>query len=54
MNTYTQEIHDMTPAQIWAAWKNQEITAGQLANWQTKHNYYFNQDGSKYNETNNY
>lgn len=47
MSTYTTTIHDMTPAQVWAAWRGQEITAGQLATWQERHNYYFNQTGGR-------
>lgn len=39
--------HDLTPAQIWAAWKAQEITAGQLAAWQQRNNYYFNDHGGQ-------
>ena len=47
MNTYTQTIHDLTPAQIWAAWKAQEITADQLSTWQQQNNYYFNDHGGQ-------
>lgn len=35
------------PRTIWRAWKNQEITAGQLATWQERHNYYFNETGGQ-------
>ena len=44
--TYTREIHNMTAAQIWAAWKAQEITVGELADWQQRHGIYFDQEGN--------
>lgn len=42
INTNTME-----PRQVWAAWKNQEITAGDLAAWQQRNNYYFNETGGR-------
>jgi hypothetical protein len=41
------ELYDLTPAQIWAAWKNQELTAGDFAWWQDRHNYYFSETGRR-------
>ena len=38
---------ELTPRQVWAAWKNQEITTGDLADWQQQHNYYFNDTGGQ-------
>lgn len=43
--TYTPTIHAMTAAQIWAAWKAQEITVHQLATWQQRHDTYFSPEG---------
>jgi hypothetical protein len=37
----------LDPRQVWAAWKNQEITAGELADWQQRNNYYFNETGGR-------
>lgn len=39
-------IYDMTAAQIWAAWKAQELTAGELADWQQRNRIYFDQEGN--------
>ena len=44
---YTAEIHEMTPAQVWAAWKAQALTAYQVATWQQRHQYYFSPTGEK-------
>ena len=46
---YTNEIHAMTPAQVWAAWKSQALTAYQVATWQQRHKYYFTPTGGKAN-----
>ena len=46
---YTREIHEMTPAQVWAAWKAQELTVHQVATWQQRHQYYFTPTGGKAN-----
>ena len=46
---YTEKIHAMTPAQVWAAWKSQALTAYQVATWQQRHNYYFTPTGGKAN-----
>ena len=40
-------LKNMTPQQIWSAWRNQKITAGDLANWQEKNDYYFNETGGQ-------
>lgn len=47
---YTNEIHAMTPAQIWAAWKAQQLTVNQVVTWQQRHRYYFSPTGGKANE----
>ena len=45
--TYTPEIHAMTAPEIWQAWKRQEISVDQLATWQERHGYYFNETGGQ-------
>lgn len=42
-----EALQELTPRQVWAAWKNQEITAGDLADWQQRNNYYFNDTGGQ-------
>lgn len=42
---YTETIHKMTAPEIWAAWKNQQLNVGQMLQWQTRHNIYFNEKG---------
>lgn len=42
---YNTSIDNMTAAQVWAAWKAQELTAGDLADWQQRHKIYFDQEG---------
>ena len=42
---YTNEIHEMTPAQVWAGWKKQLLTMDQVVTWQTKHKTYFDSEG---------
>lgn len=37
-------LFDMTAAQVWAAWKAQELTAGDLADWQQRKKIYFETD----------
>ena len=37
-------IYDMTAAQVWAAWKAQELTAGQLEKWQIYHDIFITTD----------
>lgn len=39
-------IDNMTAAQIWAAWKAQELTVGQVADWQQRHGIYFDERGN--------
>jgi hypothetical protein len=39
-------LYSLTAAQVWAAWKNQKITAGELADWQQRHGIYFDQEGN--------
>lgn len=34
---YTSEIHNMSAAQLWAAWENQELTVYQVLTWQQRH-----------------
>ena len=43
---YTREIDQMTPAEIWLAWKKQLLTIGQVAEWQSRHKIYFNEEGN--------
>lgn len=43
--TYTPEIHAMSAAQVWAAWKAQQLTMGQVASWQCNHGIYFDCEG---------
>jgi hypothetical protein len=38
--------HRTTAAQIWAAWKAQHLTVGQVAEWQQRHGIYFDQEGN--------
>jgi hypothetical protein len=45
--TYTPEIHAMNAAQIWAAWKSQQLTVYHVATWQQRHNYYFTANGGQ-------
>ena len=45
--TYTREMDNMNAAQIWAAWKNQNITVFQFSEWQQSHNTYFNDIGEQ-------
>lgn len=42
---YTAEIDRMTAAQVWAAWKAQRLTVGQMATWQERHNVTFDPEG---------
>ena len=43
--TYTQEIHNMTPAAIWAAWEAGELTVYQVYEYQVRHNILFTPRG---------
>lgn len=47
---YTETIHNMNAGQIWAAWKKQQLNAGQVASWQQRHNTFFNSEGKIINE----
>lgn len=42
---YTAEINGYTAAQAWDAWKNNRLTAGQLATWQQRRGVYFDAAG---------
>lgn len=42
--TYTPEIHEMTASQVWQAWKNQELTVGQVEAWQRLNKHYFKEE----------
>lgn len=42
---YTAEIDRMTAAQVWAAWKAQRLTVGQMATWQQRHGVTFDPEG---------
>jgi len=39
-------LYSLTAAQVWAAWKGQKITAGELADWQQRNKIYFDQEGN--------
>ena len=39
------DLYNMTAAQVWAAWKAQKLTAGELADWQQRHGCYFDERG---------
>ena len=39
-------IYDMSAAQIWAAWKAQELTVDQVVTWQQRHGIYFDEKGN--------
>ena len=43
-------IYEMDAAQIWAAWKNNLLTVGQVVAWQTFTGLYFNHKGEIINE----
>ena len=43
---YTNEIHTMTPCQVWAAWKNQELTVNDVLTYQARAGIHFNPDGT--------
>lgn len=47
---YTETIHAMAAREIWAAWKNQQLNAGQVVSWQQRHNTFFNSKGEIVNE----
>ena len=40
------KLYEMTPAQIWAAWKNQELTVNDVLTYQARAGIYFNPDGT--------
>ena len=39
-------LYSLTAAQVWAAWKAQELTAGELADWQQRNRIYFDERGN--------
>ena len=39
-------IFDMTAAQIWAAWKSNRLTVGQVVSWQQHTGQYFDEQGN--------
>ena len=43
--TYTQAIHDMTPAAAWAAWEAGELTVYQVYEYQVHHKILFTPHG---------
>lgn len=47
---YTETIHNLDARQVWDAWKNQQLNAGQVASWQQRHNTFFNSEGKIINE----
>ena len=36
----------MSATEIWQAWKAQQITMGEFADWQAKHKIYFDEKGN--------
>lgn len=45
--TYTQDIHNMSAAQIWAAWKRGDVTMYHLIEYQRRHGVTFTGDGKR-------
>lgn len=43
---HTKEIDQMTAAEVWHAWKKQLLTMGQVAEWQSRHKTYFDEEGN--------
>lgn len=43
--TYTQEIHEMTPAEAWSAWEAGELTVYQVYEYQVHHGIMFTPRG---------
>ena len=41
-------IYEMTPSQVWDAWKAQKLTVGEMLSYQTRAGIYFNPDGTFY------
>ena len=39
-------LYEMTPAQVWAAWKNQALTVNDVLAYQAQKKLYFNPDGT--------
>ena len=39
-------LYEMTPAQVWAAWKNQELTVNDVLTYQARAGIHFNPDGT--------
>jgi hypothetical protein len=46
MEVKKMTLYEMTPAQIWAAWKNQELTVNDVLSYQAYAGIYFNPDGT--------
>ena len=42
------KLYEMTPAQVWAAWKNQLLTVNDMLAYQARAGIYFNPDGTFY------
>lgn len=42
---YTRKHNDMSAAQVWAAWKNGEMTVFHVTQWQNRHGGYFTPAG---------
>lgn len=40
------KLYEMTPGQVWAAWKNQELTVNDMLTYQARAGIYFNPDGT--------
>lgn len=39
-------LYEMTPGQVWAAWKNQVLTVADVLAYQARKKIYFNPDGT--------
>ena len=39
-------LYEMTPAQVWAAWKNQDLTVNDVLAYQARAGIYFRPDGT--------
>ena len=46
MEKKTMKLYEMTPCQVWTAWKNQELTVNDMLCYQAHAGIYFNQDGT--------
>ena len=40
------KLYEITPVQVWAAWKNQELTVNDVLTYQARAGIHFNPDGT--------